>query len=85
MILEEELDENYEPTQDEVLEYAEYLGIDTQKEKKYLYIAREGLKAPLPSQWKPCKSSKGDVFYQNFETNERTFQHPCDEYHRSVY
>ena len=37
MILEEELDENYEPTQDEVLEYAEYLGIDTQKEKKYLY------------------------------------------------
>jgi centrosomal protein CEP164 len=49
MILEEELDEDYEPTEAEVLEYAEYLGIDIHKERKYLYIAREGLKAPLPS------------------------------------
>ena len=46
IILEEEIDPNYEPTQDEVIEYAKWLGMDLEADKSLLWIAREGLKAP---------------------------------------
>jgi centrosomal protein CEP164 len=76
MILEEEVDENYDPTEQEVFEYAQWLGMDVDREKvrsdasqrparcadanadnmrwqDLLWIAKEGLKAPLPTSWKP--------------------------------
>jgi hypothetical protein len=34
-------------------------------------VAREGLKAPLPADWKPCKSPEGEIYYFNFTTGER--------------
>jgi hypothetical protein len=37
----------------EILEYAKWLGMDANKEKELLWLAREGLKAPLPKDWKP--------------------------------
>ena len=37
----------------ELLEYAVKIGIDIDKEKHLLYIAREGLLAELPNGWKP--------------------------------
>ncbi|ORY46350.1 hypothetical protein BCR33DRAFT_658684, partial [Rhizoclosmatium globosum] len=47
-------DENYEPTDDdEVLEYARFLGMDEEHDKHLFWIARESLKAPLPADWKP--------------------------------
>lgn len=58
-ILEEELDEDYDPTAAEIEEYARYLGMDMQQDKNLFYIAKEGLKAPLPDKWKPCKSPGG--------------------------
>ena len=45
IILEEEIDPNYEPTEDEVLDYATWLGMDPLADKDLFYIAREGLKA----------------------------------------
>lgn len=48
-ILEEEIDESYEPTEDEVAEYANWLGIDAEKEKDLFWIAREGLKVVTKS------------------------------------
>jgi hypothetical protein len=35
------------------MEYAKWLGMDAVKEKELLWLAREGLKAPLPKDWKP--------------------------------
>jgi hypothetical protein len=52
IILEEEIDPNYVPTEDEVIEYAKWLGMDLKKDKDLYWIAREGLKAPLPADWK---------------------------------
>ncbi|KAI9333579.1 hypothetical protein BDR26DRAFT_805844, partial [Obelidium mucronatum] len=46
-------DENYEPTDEEVVEYARFLGMDEEKDKHLFWIARESLKAPLPKDWKP--------------------------------
>lgn len=46
--MQEELDEEYEPTAEEIEEYARYLGMDMDEDKELFYIAKEGLKAPLP-------------------------------------
>ena len=51
VILEERIDENYEPTEEEIQEYALFLGLDLPEDEDLLYIAREGLKAPLPKSW----------------------------------
>uniref|UniRef100_K3WV85 WW domain-containing protein n=1 Tax=Globisporangium ultimum (strain ATCC 200006 / CBS 805.95 / DAOM BR144) TaxID=431595 RepID=K3WV85_GLOUD len=45
IVLEEEIDPNYEPTEREVLEYATWLGMDLENEQDLFWIAREGLKA----------------------------------------
>ena len=37
----------------EVLEYCKVLDLDPMTEKDLLYIAKEGIKAPLPKEWKP--------------------------------
>ncbi|KAI8919388.1 hypothetical protein DFJ77DRAFT_424001, partial [Powellomyces hirtus] len=46
-------DENYEPTNEEIVDYAKFLGIDPDTEPHLLWIARQSLKAPLPPNWKP--------------------------------
>ena len=54
--MEEELDDNYNPSREEIEEYARFLGMEIKEDEAYFYIAKEGLKAPLPASWKPCKS-----------------------------
>ncbi|EQC28722.1 hypothetical protein SDRG_13596 [Saprolegnia diclina VS20] len=86
IVLEEEIDPNYEPTEDEVLEYAKWLGMDLEAERDLFWIAREGLKAPLPENWKPCKTTDtGEIYYFNFASGASTWDHPCDEYYRKLY
>ena len=34
--------------------------MDLEKDKDLFYIAKEGLKAPLPENWKPCKTTDTD-------------------------
>lgn len=36
----------------EVAEYAEWLGMDPKTDQKLMWIAKSGLKAPLPADWK---------------------------------
>lgn len=45
---------NYDrPCAIEILEYCKVLGLDPVAEKDLLFIAKEGIKAPLPKEWKP--------------------------------
>lgn len=44
VILEEEYDPHYEPTAEEIQEYATFLDMDLSKDEDLLWIAREGLK-----------------------------------------
>ena len=68
------------------MDYAKWLGLDLEAEKDLLWIAREGLKAPLPEHWKPCKTpGTGDIYYFNFQTGDSVWEHPCDEYYKSLY
>jgi centrosomal protein CEP164 len=50
-----------------------------------LWIAREGLKAPLPKDWKPCQTPEGEIYYFNFGTGDSTWEHPCDEYYKKMF
>ncbi|CDW91648.1 ww domain containing protein [Stylonychia lemnae] len=84
-IMEEELDEDYEPTGEEIEEYAKYLGMDLNDDRDLFYIAKEGLKAPLPNPWKPCRSPGGSIYYYNFDTRGLQKEHPCDDYYKNYY
>ena len=83
-ILEEDYDENYVPTEEEILEYARVIGIDIKTENDLLWIAKEGINAPLPPNWKPCQDTNGDIYYFNFENGDSIWDHPCDEFYRNM-
>jgi len=84
VVLEEVLSGDYEPSQEDIVEYADWLGMDLKEDTDLLWIAREGLKAPLPSEWKACQSD-GDIFFFNFHTGESEWDHPSDVYCRKMY
>lgn len=84
IILEEDYDENYVPTEEEIHEYARVIGLDPDSEKNLIWIAKEGINAPLPPHWKPCQDVSGDIYYFNFETGDSIWDHPCDEYYRGI-
>ena len=56
-----EIDPAYVPSEDEVVEYAKWLGMDLEKDQDLFWVAREGLMAPLPKNWKPCKTKDTEV------------------------
>ena len=77
--LREEIDPDYEPTQEELLEYAEFLGLQLPQDSGLLYLVREGLKAPLPEPWEPYRTESGEIYYFNPVTGESDWVHPCDK------
>ncbi|CAF0778356.1 unnamed protein product [Adineta steineri] len=82
-ILQEQFDETYEPTQEEIREYAIYIGIDPEKEPNLLWLAKEGILKPLPPGWKPCQEENGELYYFNFDTGKSSWDHPCDEIYKA--
>ncbi|KAM9768528.1 centrosomal protein of 164 kDa isoform 5-T5 [Dama dama] len=84
LVLEEDYDENYIPSEHEILEFAREIGIDPIKEPELMWLAREGIVAPLPVEWKPCQDITGDIYYFNFSNGQSTWDHPCDEHYRNL-
>lgn len=64
-------DPNYEPTEEEVIYYAERLGFDVENDpREFLTIAYQALKAPLPDNWRRALlKSKDELVYINMEDN----------------
>ncbi|XP_063167354.1 centrosomal protein of 164 kDa isoform X2 [Candoia aspera] len=84
LILEEDYDETYIPSEQEIQEFARVLGIDPENEPELMWLAREGIVAPLPAEWKPCQDITGDIYYFNFANGQSTWDHPCDERYRQL-
>ncbi|XP_075630474.1 centrosomal protein of 164 kDa [Balearica regulorum gibbericeps] len=84
LILEEDYDETYIPNEQEIQEFAREIGIDPEKEPELIWLAKEGIVAPLPPEWKPCQDITGDIYYFNFATGQSTWDHPCDDYYREL-
>ena len=85
LVLNEDIDPDYEPTPEEIQEYAEWLGMKSPEDDDLRWIAREALKAPLPEHRKPCKTNDGEIYYFNFASGESVFDHPCDVYYKKLY
>nr|XP_054592108.1 centrosomal protein of 164 kDa isoform X2 [Nothobranchius furzeri] len=84
LVFEEDYDENYSPSTQEIHEYAREIGIDPNNEPELLWLAQQGMLAPLPPEWKPCQDVTGDIYYFNFSTGQSIWDHPCDEHYRSL-
>ena len=78
-------DEETEPLEQEVLEYAGYLGMNIETDSEFLYIAKEGLMAPVPPPWKACQSKDGEIYYYNYDTQQSSWDHPSDDVFRSKF
>merc|ERR1719387_289294 len=59
--------------------------MDGDADTDFFYIAKEGLKAPLPPPWKPCRTADNEIFYFNFSNGESVWDHPCDEFYKTQY
>jgi hypothetical protein len=59
--------------------------MDPVQDKDLFWIAKEGLKAPLPDPWKPCKTAKGEIYYFNFQNGDSTWEHPCDQHYQKLF
>ncbi|XP_058050200.1 centrosomal protein of 164 kDa isoform X3 [Ahaetulla prasina] len=84
LILEEDYDDSYIPSEREIQEFARVVGIDPEHEPELMWLAREGIVAPLPAEWKPCQDITGDIYYFNFANGQSTWDHPCDERYRQL-
>ena len=73
------------PTQEEINEYAVYLGMDPVADKDLLYIAEWALSAPLPEGWTEHVDTSGNEFYFNSMTGVSTYEHPLDGQFREYY
>lgn len=74
-----------EHSEEEVRRYAAFLHLQLPEDEDLLWIAREGLNAPLPAPWTACRTSNDELFYYNFDTGESSWEHPSDEYYRKQY
>ena len=84
VVLENYYDANYEPSTSEVEEYGKWLGMELPADEALLWIAKQGLKAPLPENWKACKSEKGELYYFNFKSGQSIWDHPMDEHYKEM-
>uniref|UniRef100_A0A1I8I714 WW domain-containing protein n=1 Tax=Macrostomum lignano TaxID=282301 RepID=A0A1I8I714_9PLAT len=83
----EEVVEDYQPTEEELLDYARTIGIDPDREPQLMHLAKEGLVAPLPPDWRPVQDlskSNEAIYYFNFVTGQSSWEHPCDEHYRAL-
>jgi len=69
-----------------VLEHAVWLGMDPEKDKKFLWIAERSLVAPLPQDWVQLKTAEeGHPYYYNEVTQESRWDHPSDNEYRELF
>lgn len=69
----------------DVLEYAEYLGMDVTADAELLWIADEALSAPDPQGWEQRQDPKGNVFFLHENTGTILTEHPLDHHYQQLY
>jgi len=69
----------------EVYEFAEYLGMNVDQDQEFLWIAVEAMFAPLPRNWQEFENENGQIYYYNHSTKISQWEHPLDDYHKSLY
>eukprot|EP01047_Picozoa_sp_COSAG01_P040107 COSAG01_NODE_3356_length_6207_cov_4.313360_1_plen_727_part_00 len=73
------------PSAMEIIEYAKYLGMNPIYDADLLWIAAEGLTAPLPAGWTEHEDQDGNLYFYNVDTDHSTREHPLDKHYRQTY
>ena len=79
VLMQTEFNEDYEPTPEEVQEYAQYIGLDPLLDQHLFWLAEEGIKAKLPPDWKAFRNQAQELIYLNVDTQEAMVEHPMDQ------
>ena len=66
----------------EIMEFAEYLGMDPVEDGDLLWIAEQARNAPLPAPWSEHQDEAGNTYYYNSATDDSVWEHPLDQYYR---
>ncbi|VDN11426.1 unnamed protein product, partial [Dibothriocephalus latus] len=82
LVLEENND--LRPSEEEILMYATSIGIDIKKEPELIYLAREGISAPLPEGWSAIQDKDNNIFFRESSTGRTTQEHPMDALYRKL-
>ena len=85
IVLDDRIDPEYIPTDGEVADYAKWMGMNITCDGPFEWIAREGLKAPVPSPWRSCKTNNDEIYFFNFCTGTSSWDHPLDDHLKSLY
>ena len=78
----------YEPTPEDVLRYASYVGADLMFMPELYPTVVRALKFPLPPGWQACRKRNGpneSIFYHSELTGESSWSHPLDNLHKKMF
>ena len=87
-IIDHDIPADYEPSPEEVREYAKWIGMDVEdpEHQDLFWIARLGVKAPLPEGWKEVRTADTDeAYYFHTMSGESMWDHPCDDRYRTLF
>lgn len=59
--------------------------MDIEKDKEFLYIAKQGLDAPIPEPWEAYQDEEGEIYFVNTENADRTYDHPLDGHFKEMF
>ncbi|NXI34886.1 CE164 protein, partial [Galbula dea] len=77
--------DTYVPSEKEIWKYAQEIGIDPEQEPELMWLAKEGLMAPLPAGWRVCQNTQNDdIYYFNFNNGESSWEHPYDDHYKNL-
>lgn len=67
----------------DIEKFGKLIGINLELEPQLRYLCEEGLLAPLPVGWKPCRDlTKDQWYYHNSVNNRSQWEHPLNEVYR---
>ncbi|KAJ1480554.1 hypothetical protein T484DRAFT_1956346 [Baffinella frigidus] len=68
----------------QIMEYAVYIGIEPTKEPHLLWIAEEGMQAPVPEGFTEHQDANGEVYFYKVDTKESMWEHPMDQHYMGL-
>lgn len=69
----------------QVLDYAKYLGIDTEEDADLVFVAKFAMTAEVPPGWMAYLDDEGNEYFNNAETGACQYEHPMDEQYKQMY
>eukprot|EP00741_Cyanophora_paradoxa_P023723 tig00021616_g22914.t1 len=70
------------PSSEDVRDFGVYIGLNPERDTRWLWVAEVGINEPLPDGWSQHFTEEGQVYYYNALEDKSAFEHPHDRYYR---